>query len=115
MLLKRLELKKKMQFKIASRFVTMRRIQLCNREIEIYKRHDVEKIVSLVYNKFELQRKMKTYYKEFKMLQINYDVLLNDDDFRKNGFKDYIMHRSTIMNELKEKTKTIRNNICTMT
>jgi hypothetical protein len=49
MLLKRLELKKKMQFKIASRFVTMRRIQLCNREIEIYKKNDVEKIVSLVH------------------------------------------------------------------
>jgi hypothetical protein len=49
------------------------------------------------------------------MLQINYDVLLNDDDFRKNGFKDYIMHRSTIMNEVKEKTKTIRTNIQTMT
>ena len=49
------------------------------------------------------------------MLQINYDVLLNDDDYRKNGFKDYIMHRSTIMNEISEKTKTLRTNIAEMT
>lgn len=49
------------------------------------------------------------------MLQINYDVLLNDDDYRKNGFKDYIMHRSTIMNEISEKTKTLRKNIAEMT
>ena len=93
----------------------MRRIQLCNREIEIYKRSNIDKTVSLVHKRFGLQRKMKEYYKQFKMLQINYDVLLNDDDFRKNGFKDYIMHRSTIMNEVKEKTKTIRTNIQTMT
>jgi len=93
----------------------MRRIQLCNREIEKYKRNDIDKTVSLYHKRFELQRNMKEYYKEFKMLQINYDVLLNDDDFRKNGFKDYIMHRSTIMNEIKEKTKTIRSNIHTMT
>ena len=49
------------------------------------------------------------------MHQINYDVLLNDDDYRKNGFKDYIMHRSTIMNEISEKTKTLRTNIAEMT
>ena len=45
------------------------------------------------------------------MLQINYDVLINDDDYRKSGFKDFIMHRSTIMNEIKEKTKSIRTGI----
>jgi hypothetical protein len=42
-------------------------------------------------------------------------VLLHDDDYRKNGFKDYIMHRSTIMNEISEKTKTLRTNINEMT
>lgn len=93
----------------------MRRIQLCNREIEIYKKSDVVRTVSLINRKFDLQRKMKSYYKQFKMLQINYDVLLNDDDYRKNGFKDYIMHRSTIMNEISEKTKTLRTNIAEMT
>ena len=49
------------------------------------------------------------------MHQINYDVLLNDDDYRKNGFKDFVMHRSTIMNEITEKTKTIKNNLYEMT
>jgi len=68
MLLTRLDLKKKMQHKIASRFVAMRRIQLCNREIEKYKKFDIEKTVSLIHKKFELQRKMKVYYKAFKML-----------------------------------------------
>lgn len=54
MLLTRLDLKKQMQYKIASRFVAMRRIQLCNREIEIYKKSDVSKTVTLINRKFEL-------------------------------------------------------------
>lgn len=51
---------------------------------------------------------MLAYTERFKMLQINYDVLVNDDEYRKSGFKDYIAHRSTIMNQIKDKTKSIR-------